>query len=264
VKGDVKTIAHRGASAHAPENTLAAFQMAIAAGADGVEFDVRLAKDGIPVVIHDRTLKRLAGRKDAVGDLTSAELARVGVGSSFNRRRPKRARNEFASLGVPTLREVLDLYAEGDATIHIELKLEKKREVTPLVAGVCDAIKDLDLLPRVIISSFRLAALSEAKFVLPAVVTSALFAPSVMNVLKRRRHMIMVARAFQADGISPHRSLVTPKLARLAAEMGIPITVWTVDDPKWLARCRKLGIGALMTNDPAGMLRSGRVNNEQI
>ncbi|HEV7700615.1 MAG TPA: glycerophosphodiester phosphodiesterase family protein [Pyrinomonadaceae bacterium] len=262
MKGGVKIIAHRGASAHAPENTLTAFRMGIEAGAHGVEFDVRLAKDGVPVVIHDRTLKRLAGRAEAVADLTSVELADVDVGSWFNRRHPKRARPEFTALGVRTLSEVLDLHASANGVIHIELKLDRKKEVTPLVAAVCDAIKDLVLLPRVVISSFKLAAITEAKFVLPALTTSALFAPSIMNVLKRRRHLIAVARAFQADGLSPHRSLVTPKLARLAAEMGMPVTIWTADHPKWLGRCRKLGIGALMTNDPAEMTRAGRVEND--
>jgi glycerophosphoryl diester phosphodiesterase len=76
-------IAHRGASAVAPENTIAAFRRAIEVGADGVEFDVRLARDGVPVVIHDSTLERTAGLKRGVSDLTSEELSQIDVGSWF-------------------------------------------------------------------------------------------------------------------------------------------------------------------------------------
>ena len=84
-------IGHRGASAHAPENTLAAFRMAIDAGADGIEFDVQLAKDGVPVVIHDFDLKRTGAYDVRVADLTSAELSGVDAGSWFNAVHPDMA-----------------------------------------------------------------------------------------------------------------------------------------------------------------------------
>ena len=115
-------IAHRGVSAHAPENTLAAFQMAIDVGADGVELDVRLSKDGVPIVVHDRNLVRLAGRSDSVANLTAGELSRVDVGSHFNAVRPRRARSEFVGAGVPTLAAVLELFGTWTGKVHVELK----------------------------------------------------------------------------------------------------------------------------------------------
>src|SRR5687767_5965470 len=102
-------IAHRGASAHAPENTLAAFQAAIEGGADGIEFDLQLAKDGVPVVIHDDDLKGTASRDQRVRDLTSRQLGKIDVGSWFNATHPKRARPEFAHETVPTLARTLKL-----------------------------------------------------------------------------------------------------------------------------------------------------------
>src|SRR5262245_8945252 len=78
-------IGHRGASAAAPENTLTAFAQAVALGADGIELDVRLARDGVPVVIHDASLHHTAGRKTRVAHLTSPELTEIDVGSWFNR-----------------------------------------------------------------------------------------------------------------------------------------------------------------------------------
>src|SRR5215475_8462662 len=94
-------IGHRGASAVAPENTMAAFQAAIAAGADGVEFDVRLSRDGVPVIIHDDTLQRTVGLRKRVSDLTAEELHRVDV---------------------PSLRELFELMSGNSLTLFLEIK----------------------------------------------------------------------------------------------------------------------------------------------
>jgi len=149
---------------------------------------------------------------------------------------------------------VLELFAAWTGAVHIELKIDRKRELRPLVNAVCGAIHASPMLPRIVLSSFRLTALSEAKHVLPSVRTSALFSPSIMRFIKRRRHMISLARAFGANEISPYRSLVTPKFAKLAREIGMPINIWTCDSVKWVSRARKLGINAVMTNDPAKLI----------
>jgi glycerophosphoryl diester phosphodiesterase len=247
-------VAHRGVSAHAPENTLPAFQMAIDAGADGIELDVRVSKDGIPVVVHDRNLRRLAGMEIAVSDLTADQLARVNVGSHFNKSHPGISRDEFARAGIPTLIQVLDFADAWNGTIHIELKIDKKREMEPLVQAVCGVIYDSQALPRIVLSSFRMTALAEAKHVLPSVRTSALFSPTIMRFLKRRRHMISLARAFGANEISPYRSLVTPKLGRTAREIGVPINIWTCNNVKWIDRALETGVNAVITNDPAKLI----------
>lgn len=247
-------IAHRGASAQAPENTLAAFRMAIDDGADGVELDVRLSKDGVPVVVHDRGLKRLAGSSALVSMSTAAELASVDLGAYFNKTHPKYARPEFVHTGVPLLADILDFFAAGDGMIHIELKIDKKREVRPIVNAVCRVIHSSSVLSRVVLSSFRLTALAEAKHVLPSVRTSALFAPSIMRFIKRRRHIISLARSFGANEISPYRSLVTPKFARIAHEIGMPVNIWTCNNAKWVVRGRELGVNAVITNYPVSFL----------
>ena len=246
-------IAHRGASSNAPENTMASFRAAAESGADGIEFDVRVAADGVPVVIHDATLKRTAGRNVRVGELTSAELAKIDVGSWFNTGRPKHANAAFVKETVPTLPAVLALLADSRGLVYIELKCGL-RSVGPLVDAVANLLRDSPLVARVIIKSFRLAALSEMRHCLPTVQTAALFEPSVLNILRRRRYIIEVAREFGAQQLSLHRSLITPKLARLARDAGMPLTVWTVDAPKWITRCQRLGITALITNDPLRML----------
>ncbi|MGB7202125.1 MAG: glycerophosphodiester phosphodiesterase family protein [Pyrinomonadaceae bacterium] len=138
-------IAHRGGSAHAPENTLEAFRAAVDAGADGIEFDVQLARDGVPVIIHDTDLKRTAGVDKRVADLTSRQLAKMDVGSWFSA--------QFRAETVPTLEQTLHLLRDFNGLIYIELKCELNN-FKPLVAAVCDVIRESRLLPQIIVQSF--------------------------------------------------------------------------------------------------------------
>lgn len=245
-------IAHRGASAHAPENTLAAFQMAIDAGAEGVEFDVQLAKDGVPVVIHDDGLRRTANRIDRVAELTSEQLGQIDVGSWFNVSSQKRARPEFSRETVPTLESVLKLLSGYDGRIYVELKCDLAT-FTRLVRAVADIIRSSPLMPQMIVKSFCLAAIPEIRYLLPDVQTAALFEPSMKTAL-RRAHIVSLAREVGASQLSLHRLLATPGLLALAARARMPVTLWTIDNPKWIAKAQKLGIAALITNDLAKML----------
>src|SRR6185369_14957998 len=112
----------RGASALAPENTLAAFRKAIADEAEGIEFDVRLAKDGTVVVFHDATLKRLSNRKSLVSSLTAEELQKIDDGSWFNQRRENPSDEDFSDETIPTLKQLLDFLKNYKGLIYIELK----------------------------------------------------------------------------------------------------------------------------------------------
>ncbi len=107
-------IGHRGASAIAPENTLAAFTRAIQNGADGIEFDVRLSQDGVPVVIHDATLARTGLIDGVVAELSAEVLGRTDVGSWFGRR-PNADDVDFSGEKLPSLQQVFDLFADSDA-----------------------------------------------------------------------------------------------------------------------------------------------------
>ncbi len=246
-------IGHRGASSHAPENTLAAFRMAIDAGADGIEFDVQLASDGVPVVIHDRDLKRTGLRSDSVAELTSEQLGKIDIGSWFSAKYPKRGKADFSRETVPTLAQVLDVCRTFSGLIYVELKVNVP-DYLSLAAAVCDVIRDSPLLPQMIVKSFKLGAIPEVRHRLPEVQTAALFEPTILDYLRRRKYLIAMAREFGAHQISLHHSLITPKLVSLATDANMPVTIWTADNPKWVARCRKLGIKALVTNDPAKML----------
>ena len=246
-------IGHRGASAHAPENTLAAFQMALDAGAHGIEFDVQLAKDGVPVVIHDTDLIRTGLTRKRVAELTANELADIDVGTWFNKKFPARASDAFCNESVPTLESVLDLMKDSSGLVYIELKCDAASHPS-LVPAVCDLIRTSPLLPQIIVKSFELAAIPEVRRQLPEVETAALFEPTLKDLLRPRKRILEIAREFGSSQISLHYSLVTRKLTSLAAEAEIPVTIWTADNHKWLERGRDLGIKAIITNDPAKML----------
>ncbi len=245
-------VAHRGSSALAPENTLAAFRSALADGAEGVEFDVRLANDDV-VVFHDATLKRVGGRPDLISRLPAHDLARIDVGSWFNRKFPDRARLEYAQETVPTLRSVLELLAGFDGVVYVELKC-RESEVRELSAAVCDIIRDSPLLPRMIVKSFQLDVIPEIKKHCPEVRTAALFAPKIMTILRKEKRLVDVASDLGADMLSVHCSLATAKLMEKASQRGLPVTIWTADNPLWINRARKLGLYAVITNDPARLL----------
>ena len=113
-------IGHRGASAVAPENTMAAFREAIAVGANGIEFDVRLTRDGIPVVIHDSTLQRTSGLPHRIADLTWSELKTIEVGSWFARKK-NLPPGSFTQETVPSLRELFTLFQANDLVLCLEM-----------------------------------------------------------------------------------------------------------------------------------------------
>jgi len=252
MSGSPLIIAHRGASRHAPENTLAAIRIAVESGADGVEMDLRLASDGVPVVIHDADLLRTGGINKKVREMSSTELAKVDVGSWFDRKYVKRGDQSFTGQTVPVLDSVLDLLADFEGFLYLELKCDAG-DTQPLVNAVCQRICNSPLLPRIIVKSFDLDAVRLVKQKLPNVQTAALFGPDVRHLFKRRRHLIDLARQNEADQLSVHRSLVTRGLMLAADSAKMPVTVWTVDDKRWINKAQKLGIRALITNDPSAL-----------
>ncbi len=252
-------IGHRGASAVAPENTLVAFERGFADGADGIELDVRLSRDGVPVIIHDANLKRTGGSAQAIAELTAAELARADVGSWFNRAHAALARPEYAKQFVPTLEQVfatLETLRAKDRIIYVELKIDRGDEFRGLVEAVADLISQRGLTKQVVVISFQLAAVALIKELNSSIRTGALFEPkrSAHRVV-RSSPMISAALECGANEILFHRLLATRRIVETALEADLVPVVWTVDDPKWIERAHNRGIHALITNDPAMMIK---------
>lgn len=251
-------IAHRGASALAPENTLAAFKIALADGADGVELDVRLASDGVPVVIHDANLSRTGLREGIIANITSGELSQMNVGSWFNSSHPQHARAEYDQQVVPTLAQVFDLFSKRSnrsALIYVEMKTDKAEDTfVELAAAVAQLVNDRNLHRRVVVVSFNLKALEQIKRIDSGIITGALFEPRRNPVKTIRKHpMITAALDSGAEQILLHRLLATRRLVDLARKNHLRPVVWTVDDVRWMRRRASFGIHALISNNPAEM-----------
>ena len=215
-------IGHRGASAVAPENSIAAFEAAINAGADGIEFDVRLSREGVPVIIHDDTLQRTHGLRRRVADLAAEELK---------------------SVGVPSLRDLFELMAQNDLLLCLEIKGSSAQ----LAERCCELVHEFSFENRVIVECFDLDVLK-----LVDLKAAALFEPRIYT----DQRVIDRALEVGASVLALHHRLAKPALVEKAILAGFTVVVWTVDDPAWLPRAQALGIEALITNDPAMMIEA--------
>lgn len=247
-------LGHRGASGVAPENTLAAFSRAIRDGADGIEFDVRLSRDAVPVVIHDATLNRTGLIDRLVGELTSSELQRIDVGSWFEGR-VQSPDVSFAGERLPSLAKVFDLFSVNTGLLYIEMKCDPG-EGAALASAVVKLIHEFRMAARAVVESFDLSAIAEIKKIDKRIRTAALFEPKLSRPISTVRRLKMVDFACQhgAEEIALHHTLAGPRVIEKAKQKGLDVVVWTVDEPEWLARARSFGVKALITNSPATMV----------
>ncbi|HSS21169.1 MAG TPA: glycerophosphodiester phosphodiesterase family protein [Pyrinomonadaceae bacterium] len=250
-------LGHRGASAVAPENTLAAFSRAIAAGADGIEFDVQLSHDGVPVVIHDASLKRTGLQDRLVSDLTAQELQTIDVGTWFRKTNSIPA---FAGERLPLLTDVFDLFRLTGGLLYVEMKCETC-DAAALAGAVVRLTRSSGMADRVVVLSFDHSAIAEVKRLDSTLRTAALFEPKLSQPMTLVRSIKVVDKAVRvgADEIALHYSLAGNRVIDQARERGLEVVLWTVDDPKWIARSRKLGVKALIANDPSAMLAKRRL-----
>ncbi len=251
-------IGHRGASADAPENTLIAFDQALDAGADGIEFDVRLASDGVPVVIHDSNLKRTGLRSAVVAKLTSKQLGQVDVGSWFNLRFPRRAQSTYTSATIPTLLDVLGHLRDRDAVLYVELKCNLK-ESHRLVNEVANLIKEYRIQNRVTVVSFSLDSIAEIKRIDSTISTGALFEPKLTRPFRSSKTLIARALAVNADEILWHSTMAGPNSIKNASLNGLLSTVWTADRESWVLRAVRDGMRAIITNYPRRLVEARSV-----
>jgi glycerophosphoryl diester phosphodiesterase len=224
--------AHRGASAHAVENTMAAFSLAADARADGIELDVRTCASGEVVVFHDRTLERLAGRSGIVAELPWTELRNV----------PLRGER------IPLLDDVLDLALGAGMAVNVELKGDVPSRVG-LVRAVVRLLsrRSASALERVLCSSFRPEMLLGLRLTFGKVPGAFLF--DLENTGARRSAALLAA--FRPDGAHPHRSLVDAPHVATWHRRGMFVASWTADDPRELRRLDHAGVDGIITNDPA-------------
>ena len=237
--------AHRGGCALGPENTITAFDAGAAAGADGLELDVRLACDGIVVVHHDPTIERTTGGRGPVNAMTSAELAREDAAFRFRPEEghPLRGRG----IGVPTLPEVLRRYPS------LRVIVEMKDDTAALGEAVARDIAAAGAVDRVCAAGFGARAMTAARAALPAMATSA--RQKEVRIALYRSWIGWPARRLPYGGYQvPERAgrirVVSRRFVRHAHRAGLKVQVWTVDEERDMVRLLDWGVDALISNRP--------------
>lgn len=225
-------------------------------GADGIEFDVRLARDLVPVVIHDAKLKRTASINKLVSEFTASELGRIDVSSWFQLGPSRKVETEPEF--VPTLAKVFEVFATINGVLYVEMKGEPVGDTLPAV--VARLIREHSFIDKVVVESFDLAAIAEMKRLDPTIRTAALFEPNVTQHLAvfKQRDVASVAAAAKADEVALHRRLARESLITELRRLNFEVVVWTVEKPEWVSLAQRLEIKALITNDPAALIKHRR------
>jgi glycerophosphoryl diester phosphodiesterase len=241
-EGRPLVLGHRGASAEAPENTLAAFRLAMEQGADGVELDVWRCSTGEVVVIHDGDAGRVAGAPLRIRDAPLSALRALDVGAWKGAR--------FRGERIPLLAEVLE--ALPGAVVNVELK-SNGRDVA-LAASTARVVAAARAGDRVIVSSFDYRLVAAFRAAAPRVATGLLFDADHAWRLRTA----LAVRLLSPAAVHPDRRLATKERVRAWTQRGLGVNVWTVDDASEAAALAGLGASAIITNVPSRMREAVR------
>jgi len=219
----------------APENTLAAFLLALQAGADGIELDVMLSRDKELVVIHDSTVDRTTDGTGKVSDLPLSALRELDAGARFG--------EEFRGEKLPTLAEVFETVG-GKMRINVELK-NYAQPLDDLTSRVIALTERFHLADSVLLSSFNPINLSKARRQNPKIRRGLLVSPGDRLMLGAG------GRLFPYHALHPYYEDVTPEMAADLRARGKQLNTWTVDDPRALLRLHSIGVDGIISNNPA-------------
>lgn len=217
----VRIVAHRGASAYEPENTLRAVRRALEMGADAVEVDVRLTRDGHIVVIHDATVDRTTDGRGAVAEMALSRLRGLDAGKGEH---------------IPTLREVINVVG-GEADLFVEIKVPGSE------GKVLDVIRESGAEGTVTLVSFHHPSVLRARELEPRVRTGVI-------LVSRPVTPTSLALDAKADVLLPRYTHVDAEMVAEAHRCGLAVIPWTVDDPGQMRRLMALGVDGMATNRP--------------
>jgi glycerophosphoryl diester phosphodiesterase len=225
-------IAHRGASGHAPENTLAAFEQAVALGAQFIETDLHLTRDARFVAIHDKTLDRTTNGHGEVRNFTLAELRKLDAGMWFDR--------SFMEQRIPTLEDVLAFALKHDVVFYLEIKYEAAWGMHHALAA---ALQGTENASRTIVISFDPSTLASLR---------RLNASIMMGLLVEEPKPGMVQEAVGAGArqICPRWDLVTRELVEEAHRSDLHVVTWTVNEADKMRTAIEVGVDGIMTDVP--------------
>ena len=235
--------AHRGARSYAPENTMSAFKRALVLGTDGIELDVQLTKDGIPVICHDHNIDRTSTGHGLIKDYSLKQLKNFDFGKWFNA--------EFIEEQIPSLEEFLKWYTSTSLLLNIEIKNG------PIIyEGIEEKVVALlnkhDINDRVIISSFYHPSLLKIKKLNPYLKTGALFECRPLEPYQ-------LALDTKADFLHPYWHSLDKDWAELVHSKGIGINAYTINNMEELDFVRQFGIDAIFTDYPDKLMTEAHI-----
>ncbi len=238
-------IAHRGDSAHRPENTLASFASALEVGADVIEFDVQLTREGEPVVIHDATVDRTTDGQGRVADLTLPELRRLSAGY------PERFGRAWAGERTPTLTETL-AFLKGRARALIEIKRDSVSEdvLGGVEARTLAAVRKAGLLGETAVLSFDPRVLARCRELEPELLSGLLY------LRDEPAAAVALALELGARLLLPEKGALSLELRDRALAAGLKLAAWVVDEPGELAALAPYGLYGVASNRPGVLLEA--------
>jgi glycerophosphoryl diester phosphodiesterase len=225
-------IAHRGASGHAPENTLAAYERAVQLGAGFIETDLHLTRDARFVAIHDATLERTTNGRGNVHDFTLAELRQLDAVMWFDR--------EFMGQRIPALEEVLQFGKEHDVIFYLEVKYDA---AWGMHHSLVAELHKSQSTARTIVISFDESTLTALRLVDSTMMMGLL-------VDRPQEDFAKVAIELGVRQLCPRADLVTPKLVEEAHRLDLQVATWTADDPEVMRAVVAAGVDGIMSNFP--------------
>jgi glycerophosphoryl diester phosphodiesterase len=228
----VLAIAHRGASGHAPENTLAAFKKAVAMGATFIETDLQMSRDPRLVAIHDATLNRTTNGEGLVHNMTLAHLRQLDAGSWFG--------SEYAGERIPTLEELLAFSKKNDVVFYLELKPQGSWGGEHALIG---ALRESGEIPRVVVISFDASVVLNLRKIEPTLMTGLLYDGQIENPIEKA--VEVGARQLLVRG-----DLVTPVLLTGARKRDLQVVCWTVNHPAHMRALIAAGVDGIMSDYP--------------
>jgi len=229
-------VAHRGASDYAPENTLAAVRLAIEMGSDGVEHDVCVTKDGVPILMHDLTLDRTTTGTGKVADHTLAEIREMRITGPHA--------EDYADEPIPTLEEALEVM-RGKTIPVIEVK------EADTGAAIVEAIRNVDMVEDVLVISFKDPLLTEIEALEPRIPTAWLVGGRMQGEPEAfALSLLQRARACGANCVNMNAALATPEVVWTLHRRGMSAWVWTVNDEEMMRYLIEMDIDGITTNRP--------------
>jgi glycerophosphoryl diester phosphodiesterase len=236
-------IAHRGDSAHRPENTLASFASALEVGADLIEFDIQLTRDGAVIVIHDPTLERTSDGRGDVRQMTLREVRAVSAGF------PSRFGAAYAGERIPTLAETLGLLRDR-ARVMMEIKPDSVTDDADsgIEARAVEQVRRAGMEGDVALISFSRRALVRCRDMAPEIARGHLFYRAEAG------EVLAGARDVASDLVMPEKGMLSDDLRDRARESGLKVATWVVDDPGELSSLARFELYGIASNRPGVLL----------